>query len=55
VRWDAVHAQDVGGPLDVVVRGPATVALTDATLLIKAGWVGRSLAMGGWLLEREGE
>jgi N-methylhydantoinase A/oxoprolinase/acetone carboxylase beta subunit len=37
------------------VVGPATVTLSDATLLVKPGWVARSLELGGWLLEREGE
>jgi N-methylhydantoinase A len=36
-----------------VVRGPATMALPDATLLVKSGWVARGLEIGGWLLERE--
>jgi N-methylhydantoinase A len=51
--WDSAHAHDSGGPLDVDVRGPATVALPDATLLVKPGWIARSLEIGGWLLERE--
>jgi N-methylhydantoinase A len=38
-----------------VVRGPATVALPDATLLVKPGWVARGLEIGGWLLDREAE
>jgi N-methylhydantoinase A/oxoprolinase/acetone carboxylase beta subunit len=38
-----------------VVRGPATIALPDATLLVKRGWRGRNLELGGWLLEREAE
>jgi N-methylhydantoinase A len=38
-----------------VIHGPATATLADATMLVKGGWVARSLEMGGWLLEREGE
>jgi N-methylhydantoinase A/oxoprolinase/acetone carboxylase beta subunit len=53
--WDSARAHDSGGPLDVAVRGPATVALPDATLLVKAGWIAHSLEIGGWLLEREVE
>jgi N-methylhydantoinase A/oxoprolinase/acetone carboxylase beta subunit len=41
------------GANDAVTRGPATLALPDATLLVKAGWVARGLEIGGWLLERE--
>jgi len=33
-------------------RGPASIALPDATLWIERGWTGRPLARGGWLLER---
>ncbi|MFN2566961.1 MAG: hydantoinase/oxoprolinase family protein [Gemmatimonadaceae bacterium] len=44
---------DSGGPLDSVVRGPATITLPDATLHVKPGWVARSLDLGGWMLERE--
>jgi N-methylhydantoinase A/oxoprolinase/acetone carboxylase beta subunit len=36
-----------------LVPGPATAALPDATLLVKAGWVARGLELGGWLLDRE--
>jgi N-methylhydantoinase A len=39
----------------LLVRGPATVALPDATLLVKRGWAARSLELGGWLLDREAE
>jgi N-methylhydantoinase A len=55
VDWDASRPYDSGGPLDARVRGPATIALTDATLLVSPGWVARSLELGGWLLEREVE
>lgn len=54
-RWDTAHARDMGGPLNARVRGPATIALADATLLVKAGWVACALELGGWLLDREGE
>ena len=52
-KWDRRHGHDDGGPLDAVVAGEATIALADATLLVKAGWVARTLELGGWLLERE--
>jgi N-methylhydantoinase A len=52
-KWDSRHSRDDGGPLDAVVKGEATIALADATLLVKAGWVARALELGGWLLERE--
>ncbi len=54
VGWDDAHPHDDGGSLDAVVRGPVTIALPDATLLVKAGWVARSLELGGWLLEADG-
>ena len=53
--WDAANPRDTGGPLDVELAGPATIVLPDATLLVSAGWVARTLALGGWVLEREGE
>jgi N-methylhydantoinase A len=53
VRWDAAHLYDSGGALDARVRGPATIALPDATLLVRPGWMARSLDLGGWILERE--
>ena len=42
--------RDEGGPLDATVRGPATIALMDATLLVERGWVARALPIGGWEL-----
>ena len=45
---------DAGGPLSATVRGPCTVVLADATLLVADGWAGRALPIGGWLLERDG-
>lgn len=53
-RWEEGGAVDSGGELSVVVRGPAVVALPDATLLIAPGWTARALEMGGWLLESTG-
>jgi N-methylhydantoinase A len=52
-KWDPRYGRDNGGPLEAVVSGEATIALADATLLVKAGWVARALELGGWLLERE--
>jgi len=43
---------DDGREMDRTLAGPAVVRLPDATLRIGAGWSGRSLPMGGWLLER---
>ena len=51
--WDPARPVDGGGPLSATVRGPATVVLRDATLLVQAGWVARALDLGGWLLEAE--
>jgi N-methylhydantoinase A len=36
-----------------VVRGPAVVALPDATMLVAAGWTARALPIGGYLVERD--
>ena len=44
---------DDGSPLSLTLRGPATVVLSDATLLVAAGWTARALPIGGWLLERD--
>jgi N-methylhydantoinase A len=44
--------RDDGAELDAVLRGPATVELPDATLLVAAGWEARALPIGGWVLER---
>jgi N-methylhydantoinase A len=35
------------------VKGPASIALSDATLYVAPGWTARSLAIGGWMLERD--
>jgi N-methylhydantoinase A len=34
-------------------RGPAVVALSDATLLVAEGWTARALPIGGFLMERD--
>ncbi|GJG84892.1 hydantoinase [Gemmatimonadetes bacterium T265] len=34
-----------------VVRGPAAIALADATAFVPAGWSARALPTGGWLVE----
>lgn len=51
--WHVDAMVDTGGELDATVRGPATIALPDATLLVAGGWTARALEMGGWLVERE--
>ncbi len=50
---DAGVLVDTGGPTDITLRGPALVALADATLRVAIGWSARALPMGGWLMERE--
>ena len=45
--------RDDGGLLDATVRGPATIALVDATLLVDDGWIARALPIGGWEMTRE--
>ena len=42
----------LGRPSPKRVKGPASIALDDATLWIERGWSGRSFPAGGWLLER---
>jgi N-methylhydantoinase A len=51
-RWSPDEPRDNGGELEVTLRGRATVALPDATLLVAEGWTARALPIGGWLLER---
>ena len=51
--WRSDAMVDTGAPLDATVRGPATIALPDATLLVREGWTARALPIGGWLLERD--
>ena len=50
--WRDDVREDDGSPMDAVVRGPAVIALPDATLRVAAGWTARALPIGGWLLER---
>jgi len=50
--WDAASMRDGGGAAEAVVRGPATVALPDATMLVPDGWTARMLPVGGWMVER---
>jgi N-methylhydantoinase A len=52
--WTDSERVDDAGVLDATVRGPATIALPDATLLVRAGWTARALASGGWSVERDG-
>jgi hypothetical protein len=35
------------------VRGPAAIALPDATMFVGTGWSARALPIGGWLMERD--
>jgi N-methylhydantoinase A len=42
---------DDGAALDATVRGPATIALPDATLRVADGWTAQALPTGGWLVE----
>ncbi|MBI3791417.1 MAG: hydantoinase/oxoprolinase family protein [Gemmatimonadetes bacterium] len=50
--WDPQRLEDDGGPVEAVVRGPASIALPDATLYVAPGWTARALPTGGWLVER---
>jgi N-methylhydantoinase A len=45
------HRDDRWARADDVLRGPATIALADATVLVPPGWTARALAIGGWMLE----
>jgi N-methylhydantoinase A len=51
--FSAANPVDEGGELEATVRGPANIALPDATLLVREGWTARALPIGGWLLERD--
>jgi hypothetical protein len=42
-----------GGAAGQTIAGPASFALADATMYVAAGWIARSLDIGGWMLERE--
>jgi N-methylhydantoinase A len=52
VRLDGATPTDSGGPLNATVTGPASIALTDATLYVAPGWRATALEIGGWMLER---
>jgi N-methylhydantoinase A/oxoprolinase/acetone carboxylase beta subunit len=52
--WSTGRSADDGGQFDATVRGPAVIALPDATLLVAPGWTARTLEMGGWSLEAQG-
>lgn len=39
-------------PREATLVGPRVVTLADATMVVAAGWRGRALEIGGWLLER---
>jgi N-methylhydantoinase A len=45
------RARDAACAAGLVVQGPATIALADATVLVPAGWAARALETGGWMLE----
>jgi N-methylhydantoinase A len=51
-RWNPNDLTDDGRAFEAELRGPAVVALRDATMLVAAGWTARTLPIGGWLLER---
>jgi N-methylhydantoinase A len=50
--FSAAQPVDDGGELEARLSGPAVVVLPGATLRIADGWVGRSHATGGWVLNR---
>ena len=51
-EFSAFRPHDDGGVLDATVGPGTVVSLPDATMLVAEGWSGRSLELGGWLLER---
>jgi N-methylhydantoinase A/oxoprolinase/acetone carboxylase beta subunit len=52
--WDAERRIDTGGAADqAVVRGPASIALSDATLWVADLWYATARPEGGWHLTRE--
>ncbi len=51
-RWDAARVVDDGAESEILLDGPAVVALPGATLRIATGWSGRAHPTGGWLLTR---
>ena len=52
-RWQPDDPRDDGANLDIMVRGPAAVALPDATMFVGTGWSARALPIGGWLMEHD--
>jgi len=36
----------------VELEGPSVVSLADATMVVAPGWTARTLAIGGWMVER---
>ncbi len=48
--WNPERLEDDGSPIDATVPGPASIALSDATLFVPAGWTARALPTGGWLV-----
>jgi len=50
--WSTSALVDDGAALGATVRGPASIALPDATLLVPEGWTARALEIGGWMVER---
>ena len=50
--WKGAPFRDDGTEVEATLRGPASVALPDATLRVSSGWVARALSLGGWILER---
>lgn len=51
--YNAAHRVDAGGPAPgIVVSGPTTIALPDATLFVAEGWHAAALPIGGWRLTR---
>jgi N-methylhydantoinase A len=46
------HDADDGREMDRTITGPAIVRLPDATLRVASGWTGRSLPIGGWMVEK---
>lgn len=47
----AITFESAGKPQ--TLRGPVSVALSDATLYVAEGWRATTLSIGGWMLERE--
>ncbi|HET7586360.1 MAG TPA: hydantoinase/oxoprolinase family protein [Gemmatimonadaceae bacterium] len=54
VGWWTSEMEDTGALLDAEVPGPATIALPDATMLVRSGWIARAHPVGGWMVERTG-